>query len=426
MAATAVTVGELLKIVYGDTLRRTIPEEVTLLNWTQSKNKVWNEGQFFTEPVNLRRNPAHRFSAGEGGTLPVDAAQGYQMRRVGVRTAYAKVQFTRQMIERTESAPGKAAFAKVVSEEMEGIKRDAANNCDVHMYRDGTGILAVSAANYAPGSTVITLNHYANSWESGHPYGRARYFEVGDSVQFLNSVAPATVRCTKTITAVNYTNNTITVAVLGALEGITAGDFVVRGDANGNEYNVCVEGLYNVFNDATYQNIPRAAHPRWAAHIFNNAGALRPLKLHLIQRAIDYPANVGFGDGADFILSHTSIKEEYIRLVDGDLRYVTLDLVWKRGAKKLVWTHGDRDIPWDFGRNCPYHVLFALDSSAFEWDIMTDWHWVDLDGNVMKYAGNNQDNYFAYMAVDGNLSCNMPNKQVIITDIQVSPDSLPY
>jgi len=190
-----------------------------------------------------------------------------------------------------------------------------------------------------------------------------------------------------------------------------------------------IEGLESCFATAdavaTYQNISSATYRRWRAKVMDNGAVLRPLTFNLINRALNWPVNHANAVGKDLVIfAHNSLYEKYVDLCDGDIRYVSMDLVLKRGAKQILYVHGDKQVPFVFGRNTPYHTLYVLDTESWEWDVLTDWHPVKLQGGELIYAGDNKDEYFAYSAIDANLSCFAPNRNVKVEDIIVAPEAI--
>lgn len=380
MPATLATITPYLKEVYQGRIREQLNNEIkTLKRITRSGNGVTSEvgGKYVTFPVHTRRNQGIA-SRLENEVLPAPGQQGYAAARIGLKFSYGGIQLTGQAIALSDSDP--KAFAKVLDEEIEGLKKDVKKDVNRQIYGDGTG--AISTVTTA-GTTVNTVI-----------VGDARNFQIGMNVDLVT--LPSTVAVVgRTVTSINIATKTITLS--GAAFSSAVGQLVTRsGSGPAPAGNREITGFGAIVSDTgTLYNIDPTVEPEWKAKVDQNGGTARALSEGLMIRMAD-EVGVSGGD-TTVIFQSRGVRRAYFNLLS-QTRQTVNSQDFKGGFTGLAFTTDDGEIPVVSDDDAPLGTQYFINEDALTFYRDEEWHWLDRDGSMWKQVRDAAGDYDAFYA----------------------------
>lgn len=378
-------------------------EIVALRRVERSRDGVTSEigGKYVTFPIHTRRNSGIG-SRLEGEALPSAGQQGYAAARVGLKYAYGTIEVTGQAVALSETDP--QAFAKVITEETEGLKNDLRKDMNRQVYGTGNGALGVVGT---AGTTVNTVTVVD-----------ARSFNLGDVVDIIT--LPSTVAVSaRTVTAINLSTGVVTLS--GAAFSSTVGQIVVRtGSGPSASGNRELTGLGAIVSDSgTIYNIDPSVEPTWKASVFANGGTARAISEGLMTQMVDTIRTQG--GKTTLILTSLGVRRSYANLLM-QLRNVVNTQEFTGGFKGLAFaTDGvEGELPVISDVDAPLGTMHFINEDALTLYRDQDWNWVDRDGSMWKQkvdSSGRYDAYVAHMAEYHELGTNRRNTHGKITDI---------
>lgn len=378
-------------------------EIVALRRVERSRDGVTSEigGKYVTFPIHTRRNSGIG-SRLEGEALPSAGQQGYAAARVGLKYAYGTIEVTGQAVALSETDP--QAFAKVITEETEGLKNDLRKDMNRQVYGTGNGALGVVGT---AGTTVNTIT-----------VTDARSFNLGDVVDIIT--LPSTVAvAARTVTDVNLSTGVVTLS--GAAFSSTVGQIVTRtGSGPSASGNRELTGLGAIVNDSgTIYNIDPSVEPTWKASVFANGGTARAISEGLMTQMVDTIRTQG--GKTTLILTSLGVRRSYANLLM-QLRNVVNTQEFTGGFKGLSFaTDGvEGELPVISDVDAPKGTMHFINEDALTLYRDQDWNFVDRDGSMWKQkvdSSGRYDAYVAHMAEYHELGTNRRNTHGKITDI---------
>lgn len=403
MAATIASITPLLKEVYQGRLREQLNSDTkTLKRITRSSAGVTNEigGKYVAFPIHTTRNSGigSRF---EMEALPIPGQQGYAAARVGLKYAYGGVQLTGQTIALSDSDT--KAFAKVLDQEMNGLKTDIQKDMNRQVYGDGTGAIAtVSAA--ATGSNTVTVTD-------------ARLLQKGalvDLVALPNTVAVAQ----RNITAINLAANTVTLS--GATFNSAVGQIITRsGSGPSAAGNRELTGFKSIIsNTGVLYNIDPAVEPEWTSEVDSGGGTARALTEGRMITMADRIRTRG--GSTSVIFQSLGVRRAYFNLLS-QLRQVVNEQKFTGGFTGLAFTTDDGEIPAVADVDAPLGTQYFVNEDALTYYRDEEWHWLDRDGSMWKQvrdASGDYDAFYARIVEYHELGTDRRNTHGVIQDLQ--------
>lgn len=380
MPANINSITPYLKEVYQGRIREQLNQDtLTLKRITRSGAGVTNEtnGKYVTFPVHTRRNSGIG-SRLESEALPVPGQQGHAAARVALKYGYGGIQITGQAISLSDSDP--KAFAKVLDNEINGLKNDVQKDMNRQVYGDGTG--AIGTVTVA-GTTVNTVT-----------VGDARLFQMGEVVDVVtlpNTVAVSA----RTITAINVATGVITLS--GAAFSTTVGQIVTRSgsgpSASGNRE---ITGLAAIVSaTGVLYNIDPSVEPEWTAEVDSNGGTLRALSEgRMIQMADRIRTR---GGSTTVIFQSLGVRRAYFNLLSQTRQTVNTQ-EFTGGFKGLAFTTDKGEIPVVSDVDAPLNTQYFINEEALTFYRDEEWHWMDRDGSMWKQVRDVNGDYDAYYA----------------------------
>lgn len=403
MAATIATITPYLKEVYQGRIREQLNNDVkTLKRITRSNSGVTTEanGKYVTFPVHTTRNSGIG-SRLEMEPLPTPGQQGYAAARLALKYGYAGVQLTGPAISLSDSDP--KAFAKVLDQEMDGLKNDVQKDMNRQVYGDGTGAIGVVSAT---GTTVNTVT-----------VSDARLFQRGALVDIIT--LPSTVAITsRTVTAVNVSTGVVTLS--GAAFSTAIGQIVVRNGsgpaASGNREMTGFGAI--VSNTGTLYNIDPSVETEWTSEVNSNGGTLRALSEGLMIQMSDRIRTRG--GKTSVIFQSLGVRRAYFNLLSQQ-RQVVNEQSFTGGFTGLAFTTDDGEIPAVADVDAPLSTMYFINEDDITYYHDEDWHWLDRDGSMWKQvrdANGDYDAWYARFVEYHELGTDRRNTHGIIKDIQ--------
>jgi hypothetical protein len=120
------TFGPMLKEFYQGPVAEQINNRVWIREYFQKKSKGWS-GKQMVMPIHVGRNSGVGFQGEMPGALPTAGQQQYRDLRINSHSSYGRFQVSGLAMD-TATKAGVGAFAGVMSEEMDRLVRDIANN----------------------------------------------------------------------------------------------------------------------------------------------------------------------------------------------------------------------------------------------------------------------------------------------------------
>jgi hypothetical protein len=404
MAATLATVGALLKEVYEPRVREQLNSDIlTLKRITKTSAGVSTNtgGRYVTFPIHTRRN-AGVGSRLEMEALPVPGQQGHAAARIGLKSGYGGVQLTEQSIAMSDTDP--KAFAKVLDDEVNGLKDDVQKDMNRQIYGDGTGAIGV----------IKTTNGTASAtWAVTD----ARLFQVGAQVDLVT--LPSTVaKANVTVNSIDLTPgaNTITVSSTSA---VTAGQIVVRqGSGPSASGNREITGLNAIISDSgVLYNIDPSVEPVWKSTIFSNSGTPRALSEGLMTQVADAVRTLG--GKTTVIFQSLGVRRSYANLLT-QTRQTVNTTSFTGGFSGLAFTTDNGEIPVIADVDAPLGRQYFVNEDALTYYRDQPWNWRDRDGSMWKQvrdASGDYDAWYARLGEFHELGTDRRNTHAILQDI---------
>ena len=363
-------------------------------------------GRHARVPVNIR--PSQAIGARDdasNSTLPTAQNQTFADLRIGYKYNYGVIRITHPTIMASRNDRG--AFTRVMSAEMDGMRRDHKNDFNRQLFGWGNGVMG-------------TINM------AGDLSGTAMPLDTGHGVKpnMLIDSYTATVDGTQELDSNVVSNVVGNIVTLAVSDTATDGAFIYRE----NNRDMEAMGLMGIVDSAaatsgigpfvtTLQNIIRGTYPEWDANVFENSTANtgRAITEDLLDRAILQSQEEDEAEISLMISSATQFRKVG-QLMTPDRRYTTtmkLDggfeaINWS--GVPLVW---DRDCQIDYNGN---DMLFGLDEAELSIYQLADWDFDDTDGNVLQRR-TEQAAYDATLFYYGQLGTTDASNHFVIRDL---------
>lgn len=405
MGATLTTVTNILKDYYLPPVREQLNNEVLLLSRLEKKSAELVGNRAYV-PLHQGRSTAVG-SRGENGTLPLSGNQVYNKAVYDLKYHYGRVEVTGPSMAKTGSEAG--AFLQILKGELDGIRNDLKKDVARQFYGDGSGVVATISSSTG---TVHTLT-------SAEPIIKGQLF-VNQLVE-IRASDKTTNRANGTggssgvaypITAINVATPSVTTATVS---GVTTNDVILRdgnlllGATTSNE----MDGIQSFIPTGGQPNVGGINSASAGNEFWRNASTQTNAAITLDKLQQSW-GNVRISGGeTSLMIGSFAIQRQYYALLQSQVRFnepmtlksgfQTLDFM----GKPLV---ADVDAP--FGR------IYFLDESHFAVYSPKDWHFLDEDGEMLKWV-QNKDAWQAILARYMNLGSDRNNTMTVyygITD----------
>lgn len=198
MAQNLTNFDNLLKEIYSDKIYDQIAYHNMFLTELEKNQGIASvDGKSKTLFLHSGQNVSTS-SIAESATLPTAGNQSYDQAIVPIKWTFSRGQLTDQVIEATAS--NKAAAAQALAAEMQGVKKDCAEQLNRQFWGDGSGNLAVVKGAVSADATVILDGQISGETATGH-------LKVGQEIEFWKSADGAQEEAAKTITVASITDH---------------------------------------------------------------------------------------------------------------------------------------------------------------------------------------------------------------------------
>lgn len=273
-------------------------------------------GHVFTRHVGRNVSP---FFGAEDAAFPEAGAQRHLQGRVTVKKMYARVRLTAEAMDDTQSSEG--AWKSAKKDEMQRIIDDIAKREEFSLSCDGRGVLCL--LNGSATAAVWPVDSPGNI--AGADFGN-RFAQVN---MFIGAINPANGSLRTSIRKVvsNATAGTSITFDSSTFTGWADNDYLVQvansavTDVLDTSYEQAYWGLPAMIDDGTNRavayGIQRSLDPSFSSYVLSSAGAM---STDAMQRTSDVVYQK-LGGEINLLLMHPSVRREFIKLTEADVRY---------------------------------------------------------------------------------------------------------
>jgi len=375
---------EAIKLVYGDLHEQLRDKNPALQLIEASSANITRNGKEVIFDTHIGRNQGIG-ARGVREKLPVAGAQKYKQAHLYLTNLYGSIEVDGQLFE--QAVEDYQAFINVVDNEINGLKKDLANDLNRQVYGDGSGKLAVITAK--AGSTVTV--------DTDHFLQVGMTLDIADPVTGVKQQTGAA--SSVEITAIDETTNVIT---LNADPGnsISAGDILVRSSNGVNSFGKEWTGLAAIVKaSGTLHGINPSEYPVWKATEValgtpgTATGSLTELALINLVQKVDKQ-----GGDVDVMLASPGVFNAYWDLLQG-LRQFTNGATLEGGQRAFSFDAVGKPIKFVSDYAAPPNTLYALSSKEIVVNRKRDWSWMDRDGSMWSRVADTdayEARYFQY------------------------------
>lgn len=328
-------------------------------------------GNEFRIPLRTSRNQGTGPRA-ENAILPAPGNQGYKYISEDLRYFYGLFNITGQLLKASESNEG--AFRRALQAEMEGITDDLKRHVNIQAFGTGDGALA-TVTNVSGNDITVDTTIYFQGGE---------YLDV-----YASPVDPANSPLNAKafyVTAIDRSTLTLTVS---DGTGVTVGSVLVRASSDStqtvpnNDVYQAINGLQNIISaDGELHGLDptNAGETFWKSSEVDAAGAI--VGDSLLRQLKDA---IGFESGSDeetILITTRGVRNRYANTLTALKRFNDAQSVKLRGGFTALMFD---ETPMVYDDHCPLGHVFAVNMPAMFWSQMSDWEWMEEDGEVLKW-----------------------------------------
>ena len=373
--ATVAALSDVLKYRYLGPIRSQLNDEVLItqiLN-LDSKN-IDLDGLSAYVPLKYGRNSgvgARR----EYDTLPTAGNQAYKHVNFDLTYQYGRAQFSGQAIQKTKTDAG--AFVRVITSELDGLRKDLTLDLARQFYGPGTGVIATIPTGAA--SATQTLSS-VEAIDKG-------FIDLNMVVDIGSLANPTSISAGRTVTDVDPIAGTIT---LDTSVTTTNGVFVFRtanADSTGSKEISGLQAMLPAAASALGGIDGTVAGNKWWNNQFDTSGGALTLS-NLMQDWNKVHAK-GLRSDQAVILTTPGLARRLFAGTDfaSNVRFVNTTTM-KGGFESISFSAGSGTLNMVTDRHAPYGSVFMIDKSALQVYSPGDWDYLARDGLTIKWVQN--------------------------------------
>jgi len=373
------------------------------------------------------------------GLFPMAGSTSPEFAAFKTTQRYGTVQFDNKYLETRGAGDIVGGFKEEIKDLFDAKLRQE----NQAVFGDGSGVVAQVDGAPPAGNLTFTAKYWdgsAGGVAGGN--GVTYWLEPGDPVNFINPATGA-VNASAMVTAVNTTTGLVTVnaPVLGA---VSASDYIVEGDVNGNSYNLGhdtetgpfdgidavfnMAGTTNVLGDAAgaYHRLTTAAIPRWKPNVVGTDATLVAYSPETVLRAMTAATTEVDGEFMfDIAIVNPAWYNEQYAFVEGGI--VRDSFAMANGLKIDspfidYMGHKVRIVAHNYAH--PNHISVIGSKS---WYILEEMPWqfeTKGGGAVQRVEG--RDAQYATMKQYIQVGCRSPRDNLVIKGVQVNRTGMRY
>jgi hypothetical protein len=401
VGASISTLSAILKQFYLPPVVEQLNNEVLLFSRLESRDQELRGAQAYV-PLHTNRSGGIG-PAAENIALPAAGSQGYDNAVYDIKPQYGRVRVTGLAMEKTEKESG--AFLKALEGEVDGIRADLKRDMARQTYGDGTGQIAQCGVTSASTTVVLNATSGKEAIRKGHLY-------IGMNVDIGTAGDARAITTNASISDVNLGAATITIS---ASVTTTASHFVYRSGAGAATTGGVIpageiSGLKALVSDAanTVGGINEASAGKgfWAPIRDTTTSTLSSDALVQNMNQVRIA-----GGELSVMLGSFGLQRKLFGLLQSQVRYVEPTTI--RGGFKVLEFNGHDFIA---DRDAPFGHLYLLDERFIKVFRNRDWHWLDKDGNILKWV-TGFDAWEAVLACYLNMGVTRRNTQLVMTNL---------
>lgn len=402
--ATLTTIASLLKDVY-------LPPVVEQLN---NADVLLSRIERITDPMQIGNQlvtPLHTTRTGGIGSraelaaLPTSGNQGFNKAIWKLTHHYGRLQVSGVAMAQSKANVG--SFLEVLKAEMDGLKTDLRRDLARQVWgpSDGNtnGKGAIAECGTTAGSTTVVLNS-AEALRKGHIYP-GMVIDIADG-----SGAAVTNGSARTVVSVSVAGPSIVIDAGGGTVTTSTSDFIYRAGNYNNEITSLQDLVATANKTIGGIDDSVAANSFWLPLTQTSVGSLS-------LDAMNQMANQLAIAGADttLLLTTFGVRRAYFNLLQSQVRY-TEPLKLESGYTALSFAGPFGDLPLVADRDAKFGNLYFLDEKYIKNLVNEDWHWLQEDGNILKWVIG-YDAWEAAMVRRFNLACTRRDVQGVMAGI---------
>ena len=341
--------------------------------------------------------------AGENVALPAAGSQSYGKAVYDLKPQYGRLRITGLALEKTAKDSG--AFLQGLKGEIDGLRNDLKRDLARQTYMDGTGNIAQCGTTTAS-ATVVLANKEAL---------RKGWLYIGMVVDIGTAADGSAIAQGRTITDVSIANGTITIS--GATVTTSASHFVSRSGAaaatTGYSTPIVageIGGLQLLVSAAANTvggiNAGAAGNGFWDNLRDTTTSTLTSDALVQNMNQVELA-----GGDLSLMVSSFGMQRKLFGLLQSQVRYV--DPMNIQGGFRTLEFNGK---PFVADRDAPFGKIYLLDESKFKVFRNQDWHFLEEDGDVLKWVVG-FDAWEAVLAQYLNFGINRRNVQLVMSNL---------
>lgn len=394
-----------LKEDYKGPLRKQI-NDMNVLSAQVAKNRDDIYGRRAVIPLQISRNTGVGARL-EGEPMPAAGNQGTVDQFVSLRSNYGRIRLTRQVISRMEKDRG--AFTRAVTLEMDGMRDDTGRDYNRQEWGTSDGVIAQCGT--TTGANVVALS--ATTAEQ-----LLVNFAEGMAVDIGTVANPQLIASNRTISAVDFTNKTITIS--GAVVTTSNIHFVFRAGSGGNGASQReLTGIQTMVNDTgSLFGVDPATYFSWAAIVEGNGGTARPVSENLVTKAMMRSRNrSGQADWA--LYAEDQAYRAAVNNLSAKHRIVnTLKL--EGGHEAIAYVLGGKSYALVAERDAPVGKMYGLAHAKLTEYVDEDWQWEDMDGSALHMSMDGTHTFEAYWFKFSEFATTQRNAHFRIDDLELA------
>ena len=387
-----------LKDYYQPALREQLNNNVFLL-MQMEKNTTDFTGRLARIALHTGRN--HGVGArAEGEELPPAGRQQYENLLVKMRQQYGRIHLSGIVLE--AMTPGMGSWTDALKSETKGLLRDLKRDLNRQCITPAKGTIATVAS---VASTKFKVTDEAE----------AMRMEPGMMVEFYQSSHTAStglhVRRSATdkysvIDTVDLDDLEVTLKAAGGdVEALPSGtatnDIIVRrgtlpydrGSAEEEKLQREINGLEDIMGTGYLHGISQTENDVWKVGYSKSSVGL-PTD-NVFEKAMSRCYNIS-GEEIDLIITSDKVEQAYSDTMKTQKRYNPETQILKGGYEAVYVQAGRRRVGMFTDRDVPDETAYGVCMSKFTEFVLTDWQFMQRDGNVLKWV-TDKDEYQAAM-----------------------------
>jgi hypothetical protein len=402
--ATVTAISDVLKFRYLGPIRDQLNNEVLITQILElDKDNVDLDGLKAVVPLHYGRNSgvgARR----EDEVLPTAGAQAYKQAQFDLAYLYGTARFTGQAIQKTKTDAG--SFVRVITSELDQLRKDLALDTARQLYGDGTGVMATIAS---VAGSVLTLTS-SEAIDKG-------YLTLNGVIDVATGVTPGSFKVQgSSITDVNPATPSITVSAPGTAAGA---DNIFRAssvDASGTkEINAGLQALLPTATNTVGGINAASAGLKWWDNQRDVSGGAISLSNMMINWNKVRAAGVNPADVA--VLTTPGLVRRLFETADfkANVRFAESDEL-QGGFERISFATGSGRLGMTTDRLAPYGKVHFVDKSTLKVYSPGDWDYISKDGLTIRQDPT-KDAYNSYLFRYINLGVSQRNNQLVMTGL---------